>query len=82
MQMRAVECGEPDRLHMHAPNDEALVELVLRHTHHLHPEKRLNEQGAEALVDETAYDDKKHSKKQGVTDTLRNDDGGGIPGMF
>ena len=61
--MRAVECAEPDRLHMHAPNDEALVELVLRHTHQAHPEKRLGEQAAEALVDDSAYDDKKHAKK-------------------
>ena len=79
MRMRAVECGEPDRLHMHASNDEALVELVLRHSHHAHPETHLREQAAEALVDESAYDDKKHSKKQGTAAILRNDDGGGMP---
>ena len=66
MRMRAVECAEPDRLHLHARNDEALVELVLRHTHQAHPEKRLGEQAAEALVDDSAYDDKKHAKKQGL----------------
>ena len=66
MPMRAVECAEPDRLHMHAPNDETLVELVLRHAHQAHPEKRLGEQAAEALVDDSAYDDKKHAKKRGL----------------
>ena len=64
MRMRAVECAEHDRLH--APDDEALVELVLRHTHQAHPEKRLGEQAAEALVDDSAYDDKKHAKKRGL----------------
>lgn len=66
MRMRAVECTVPNCLHMHAPNDEALVELVLRHTHQAHPEKRLGEQAAEALVDDSAYDDKKHAKKRGL----------------
>lgn len=77
MRMRAVECDRPDGLHMHAPNDEALVELVLRHSHHAHPERHLREEAAEALVDESAYDDKKHSKKQGLGETLRGD--GGTP---
>lgn len=79
MRMRAVDCGEPDRLHMHAPNDEALVELVLRHTHHVHPEKRLSEQAAEALVDAASYNDKKHTKRSGLASTLRNDGGGSYP---
>ena len=77
MRMRAVECTVPNCLHMHAPNDEALVELVLRHSHHAHPEMHLREQAAEALVDESAYDDKKHSDRQGLAETLRGD--GGIP---
>ena len=64
---------------MHAPNDEALIELVLRHTHQAHPGVPFDEQAAEALVDDSAYDDKKHSNKQGLAGTLRNDDGGGFP---
>ena len=75
MRMRAVECTVPNCLHMHAPNDEALVELVLRHSHHAHPEMHLREQAAEALVDESAYDDKKHTKKQTLAETLRGDSG-------
>ena len=79
MRMRAVECAVPNCLHIHAANDEALVELVLRHSHHAHPEMHLREQAAEALVDDSAYDDKKHAKKQGLASTLRNDGGGGFP---
>ena len=73
--MRAVECAVPNCLHIHAPNDEALIELVLRHTHHAHPEMYLREQAAEALVDTSAYDDKKHTKKHGLAQTLRGDAG-------
>jgi hypothetical protein len=82
MRMRAVECTVPNCLHIHGPNDEALVELMLRHSHHAHPEMHLREQAAVALVDESAYDDKKHAKKQGLAGTLRNDDGGGFPPWF
>ena len=81
MRMRAVECAVPNCLHIHAPNDEALVELVLRHSHHAHPEMHLREQAAESLVDESAYDDKKHAKRTGPPEILRNDDGG-IPPML
>jgi predicted small metal-binding protein len=83
MRMRAVECAVPGCLHIHAQNDEALVELVLRHSHQAHPEMHLREQAAEDLVDESAYNDKKHAKRTGLLGTLRNDDGGvppiGIP---
>ena len=75
MRMRAVECAVTNCVHMHAPNDEALVELVLRHSHHAHPEMNLREQAAEAQVDASAYDDKKHSDKQGLAETLRGDSG-------
>ena len=61
--MKAVECAVPNCLHIHAPSHEALVELVLRHSHQAHPEIRLTEQAAEDLVDESAYHDKKHSRK-------------------
>ena len=61
--MQAVECAVPGCLHIHAPSQEALVELLLRHSHQAHPEMHLREQAAEALVDASAYDDKKHSKR-------------------
>ena len=61
--MRAVECNVPSCLHIHAPNDEALIEYLLRHSHQAHPELHLSERVAEALVDESAYDDKKHAKR-------------------
>jgi predicted small metal-binding protein len=61
--MQAVECVVPGCLHIHAANQEALVELVLRHSHEAHPAMHLSEQAAEDLVDESAYHDKKHSRK-------------------
>jgi hypothetical protein len=61
--MQAVECAVPGCLHIHAPKQEALVELMLRHSHQAHPEMHLTEQAAEALVDESSYHDKKHSKR-------------------
>ncbi len=63
MAMQAVDCTVPGCQHIHAPNHEALVELVLRHSHQAHPEMLLSEQAAEDLVDESAYFDKKHSRK-------------------
>jgi isopentenyldiphosphate isomerase len=33
------------------------------HSHQAHPETHLSEQAAEELVDESAYHDKKHSRK-------------------
>jgi predicted small metal-binding protein len=60
--MKAVDCAVPNCLHIHAPNHEALVELVLRHAHQAHPETHLREQAAQNLVDESAYHDKKHSR--------------------
>ena len=77
--MRAVACTVPGCLHIHAENDDALVQLLLRHTHQAHPEKRLGEQAAEALVDDSGYEDKRHAKRQGFASTLRNDVGGGFP---
>jgi hypothetical protein len=61
--MRAVECSVPGCQHIHAPNHEALVELVLRHPHQAHPEMQLNGQAAEDLVDESGYFDKEHARK-------------------
>ena len=61
--MKAVDCAVPNCLHIHAPNHEALVERVLRHSHQAHPEMHLSEQAAEDLVDESAYFDKKHARK-------------------
>ena len=79
MQMRAVECAVPNCLDIHAPNDEAVVELMLRHSHHAHPEMHLREQAAEALVDASAYNDKKHAKSKSWVDAAA-DGGGRYPG--
>ena len=79
MRMRAVECAVPNCGHIHGPNDEALVELVLRHSHHAHREMHLREQAAVALVDESAYDDKKHAKLKGWVDAAA-DGAGRYPG--
>lgn len=81
MRMRAVECAVPNCLHIHAPNDEALVELVLLHCHHAHQEMHLREQAAEDLVGMSAYDDKKHSTRTGLLGTLRGDDSGVPPSL-
>jgi hypothetical protein len=71
MAMKAVDCAVPNCMHIHAPNHEALVELVLRHSHHAHPEMHLSEQAAEDLVDESAYFDKKHAEKRFADDVAQ-----------
>ena len=78
--LRAVECSVSGCLHIHAPNDEDLIRLVLQHTHQAHPQMRFGEVAAESLVDESAYDDKKHSKRMGFVEGLGDVGGGGVWG--
>jgi hypothetical protein len=77
--MRAIECAEPGCKHLHADDDDALARLVLRHTHQMHPGVPMDEAAADALV-EASYNDKRHAKRRGFGETLRNDGGsGGLP---
>jgi hypothetical protein len=78
--LRAVECTVPDCLHIHAPNDEDLIQLVLRHTHQAHPDVRFGEAAAEALIDESAYDDKKHRNRKGFFKGMVDVGGPGVWG--
>ena len=78
--LRAVDCSVPGCLHIHAPNDEALIRLVLQHTHQVHPDMRFGEAAAEALIDESAYDDKKHRNRKGFVEGMGDVGGPGVWG--
>ena len=64
--MRAVECEMPKCTHLHAPNDELLAGILLRHVQQAHPDLRFREQDATSLVEAASYRDAKHSKKYWV----------------
>jgi hypothetical protein len=79
--MRAIECAEPGCQHLHAEDDDALARLLLRHTRQTHPGVPMDERAADALA-EASYNDKRHAKRRGFGETLRNDGGGGFPPGF
>jgi predicted small metal-binding protein len=78
--LRAVECPRPSCQHIHALNDEDLMRLVLQHVHQTHPEIRFGDDAAESLIDKSAYDDRKHSKRKGFVEQLGDTGGSGVWG--
>jgi predicted small metal-binding protein len=58
--MRAVECDIPNCAHMHAPDDDELVRVTLRHAHEVHPEDPFDEEDAREFVRAGGYDDTEH----------------------
>lgn len=58
--MRAVECAVPDCAHVHAEDDDQLIEAVVRHAQEEHPGMEFGEEAAREFVRAGAYDDAAH----------------------
>ena len=58
--MRGVDCVAPNCAHLHAGNDEALVQEAMRHAQDVHPEMDFPESAAREFVRAGAYDDPEH----------------------
>lgn len=60
--MRGVECVAPNCAHLHADNDEQLVQAAMRHAEEVHPEDLpFPESAAREFVQKGAYDDNQHA---------------------
>ena len=58
--VRAVECAVPNCAHIHAEDDEQLVQEVIRHAASAHPDMDFPEEAARQFVQSGAYDDTEH----------------------
>lgn len=59
--MRGVECVAPDGTHLHADDDEQLVQAAMRHAAEVHPDMDFPEPAAREFVQNGAYDDTQHA---------------------
>jgi predicted small metal-binding protein len=59
--MRGVECVAPEGAHLHAEDDEQLVQEAIRHAQEVHPEMDFPESAAREFVRSGAYDDAEHA---------------------
>jgi predicted small metal-binding protein len=62
MAMRGVDCAVPNCAHMHAEDDERLVQDVLRHAQQMHADMPFDEEAARTFVRAGAYDDTEHAQ--------------------
>jgi predicted small metal-binding protein len=63
--MRGVECVAPNCAHLHAEDDEQLVQAAMRHAQEVHPGMEFPESAARDFVRAGAYDDTEHAKAAG-----------------
>ena len=66
-EMRGVECAAPNCAHLHAENDEQLIEAAMRHAAEVHPDMPFTESAAREFVQNGAYDDTQHATGGGST---------------
>jgi len=59
--MRGIECTTPNCAHLHAVDDEALVQEAMRHAAAVHPEEDFPEDAAVQWVRSDAFDDEAHA---------------------
>lgn len=59
--MRAVDCDVPNCAHLHAEDDDQLVQEAMRHAQEVHPEDKFPESAAREFVQNGAYDDTQHA---------------------
>jgi predicted small metal-binding protein len=60
--MRGIECTAPNCAHLHAENDEELVQEAMRHAASVHPGMDFPEDAARQFVQSGAYDDAAHAQ--------------------
>ena len=58
--MRGVECDVLNCAHLHAEDDDQLVQEALRHSQEVHPEEEFPESAAREFVQKGAFDDTQH----------------------
>jgi predicted small metal-binding protein len=61
--MRGIECAVPNCVHLHAENDEQLVQLAMRHAQEVHAGMDFPESAARDFVRDGAYDDAEHASE-------------------
>lgn len=59
--MRGVDCVAPNCAHLHADDDEALVQTTIRHAQEVHPDMDFPESAAREFIQTRAYDDAAHA---------------------
>jgi predicted small metal-binding protein len=59
--MRAVDCDVPNCAHLHAEDDDQLVQEAMRHAQEVHPEDEFPESAAREWVQKGVYDDTQHA---------------------
>jgi predicted small metal-binding protein len=60
--MRGVDCVAPNCAHLHAEDDEQLVQVTMDHAKSVHPDLDFSEDAARQLVQAGAYDDAEHAE--------------------
>ena len=60
--MRGIECAAPKCAHLHAEDDEKLVQEAMRHAASVHPGMDFSEDAAREFVQSRAYDDAAHAQ--------------------
>ena len=60
--MRGIECSAPNCAHLHAEDDEKLVQEAMRHAASVHPGMDFPEDAARQFVQSGAYDDAAHTQ--------------------
>ena len=59
--MRGIECVAPNCAHLHADDDEQLVQAAMRHAEEVHPDMPFPESAAREFVRNGAFDDTQHA---------------------
>jgi predicted small metal-binding protein len=59
--MRGVDCVAPNCEHLHAEDDDQLVQAAMRHAEQAHPGMDFPESAARQFVETSAYDDPQHA---------------------
>jgi len=68
--MRGVDCVAPNCAHLHAEDDEQLVQAAMRHAAEVHPEMAFPESTAREFVQNGAYDDLQHAAGAGSSPSV------------
>ena len=63
--MRGVDCVVPGCAHLHAEDDEQLVQEAMRHAKQAHPDLEFPESAAREFVQAGVYDDAQHAAGTG-----------------
>ena len=63
--MRGIECVTPNCAHLHAEDDEQLVQAAMRHAEEVHSDMPFPESAAREFVQNAAYDDTQHAGDAG-----------------